>query len=527
MVITCPSCFARYRLSPDKLQGKGAKITCPKCSHVFVVFADGQQPEGGAATSAAEPAPSEDSGVNTLKGGRDNATTTGAFKAVGLDPGVAGNPGASQPVKVVAPGPRGQRKAVNTGQMDALKREDADASTGAAVSNPATNTGAVAAAAAADAEDPRSAANLDFRSVGIQTWKVKVAIGLIYDFSDIATLKKYLADKKVTPKDQLSHNGKDWMRIEEIGDLDQHFIRTWKEAKKAADSGMVQPPKPKKPPQDALSSGAIPAIGSLGGSHDPAASGSVRTVGGSSPAASPPAARAAKARPSKKDSGEPARNNTPMLAAAAVVLLLAGIYFVTQAGKSGDSPSTVQSTAPAPRKAATTEATPSAIEKQIQKDIEDKLRQAERDAAAGATPEPEETSDPGALPEGAVAIAPKDQRTQVVRAPEPTRPQQTTTTSTSAPRPSPTPAPAPVVTTTASSGDPSAMYLSAGRKKLQSGDFGSAKTMFELATQKSATCGECWAGLSEAYARLGENDKAAAAARKAQDLGTQLNANHP
>ncbi|HCP47820.1 MAG TPA: hypothetical protein DIU15_17395, partial [Deltaproteobacteria bacterium] len=39
MVITCPSCSERYRLNPNKLKGKGARITCPSCAHSFVVLA--------------------------------------------------------------------------------------------------------------------------------------------------------------------------------------------------------------------------------------------------------------------------------------------------------------------------------------------------------------------------------------------------------------------------------------------------------------------------------------------------------
>ena len=73
------------------------------------------------------------------------------------------------------------------------------------------------------AEDlPRGRSN--FRKVGIQAWKVKVKIGLVYDFSDYKTLAKYITDGRVTTADKISHDGKDWIEIGSIPDLAQHFV---------------------------------------------------------------------------------------------------------------------------------------------------------------------------------------------------------------------------------------------------------------------------------------------------------------
>lgn len=38
MIVNCPACEARYRIPEDKIKGKGARITCPKCSHKFAVY---------------------------------------------------------------------------------------------------------------------------------------------------------------------------------------------------------------------------------------------------------------------------------------------------------------------------------------------------------------------------------------------------------------------------------------------------------------------------------------------------------
>ena len=45
MIATCPSCTARYKINASKIKGRGAKITCPKCSRGFVVYREGEGPE--------------------------------------------------------------------------------------------------------------------------------------------------------------------------------------------------------------------------------------------------------------------------------------------------------------------------------------------------------------------------------------------------------------------------------------------------------------------------------------------------
>ena len=78
--------------------------------------------------------------------------------------------------------------------------------------------------------DVKSASELDFRRVGISAWKVKVKIGLVYDFSDIKTLRKYISDGRVTNEDVISHNGEDWTTLGDIPDLDAHFIDVYRHA---------------------------------------------------------------------------------------------------------------------------------------------------------------------------------------------------------------------------------------------------------------------------------------------------------
>ena len=154
MIVTCPECTARYRLDNSRVSGLGARITCPRCKHVFVVY-PGE-------TDSGSTAPSESS---------------------------------------IAPG------------------------------------GAVSA----PNKSRRRAVDLDFRKVGIGSWKVRVKIGLVYDFSEIKTLRKYIADGRVTPEDVISHDGSTWVPIGDIPDLDTYFVEVYERA----EAGAVPAPEPR------------------------------------------------------------------------------------------------------------------------------------------------------------------------------------------------------------------------------------------------------------------------------------------
>ena len=130
MQVSCESCGARYELDDSRFSGRGARITCPRCQHVFVVYRE--------------------------------------------------------------------------------EKEEADISE--------------AETATATEQKTYHVDDLDFRKVGIQAWKVKVKIGLVYDFSDYKTLAKYITDGRVTTADKISHDGKDWIEIGSIPDLAQHFV---------------------------------------------------------------------------------------------------------------------------------------------------------------------------------------------------------------------------------------------------------------------------------------------------------------
>lgn len=149
MIVTCDHCGARYKLDDSRISGRGAKITCPRCRHIFVVYKDG-------------------------------------------------------------------------GTGDAPETADDAADIASAPTEAPT-----------EAPPSLDVHGLDFRKVGIPSWKVKVKIGLVYDFSDYKTLAKYIQDGRVTSSDLLSHNGSDWTAIGDIDDLPQHFVQVYLDAETA------------------------------------------------------------------------------------------------------------------------------------------------------------------------------------------------------------------------------------------------------------------------------------------------------
>ncbi len=218
MIVSCESCQSKYKLDDAKITGRGAKITCPRCKHAFVVYA---QSPGDAARHppapgrAADPPTPTVNRVAQLESDEEEVTGQSRANAPPFEE-VTRKP---QPQSVHAP-PAGSPPA---------------AAPAAALSGPKLEPGELAARAAA----------LDFRKVGVTTWKVKVKIGLIYDFSDIRTLRKYIQDGRVTPADVVSWDGKAWALIGEIPDLDAFFVETWDML--AARRGDEPPPPPPAP----------------------------------------------------------------------------------------------------------------------------------------------------------------------------------------------------------------------------------------------------------------------------------------
>ena len=186
MVVACDKCGSKYKLDEARITGRGARVTCPKCKHVFVVYREERAPEPPAAEAFHNPGTTEHMGFG------------GAWEV---------KPPAATPAPVVEPPP------------------------------------APPAPAPKAALPPLDVHSLDFRKVGIQSWKVKVKIGLVYDFSDYKTLAKYISDGRIVPTDLITYTGGEWKPIGTVGNLEQHFIEVYR----TAEAALAAPPPPPEP----------------------------------------------------------------------------------------------------------------------------------------------------------------------------------------------------------------------------------------------------------------------------------------
>ena len=117
MIVSCPACSSRYRIREDRIQGRGARITCPNCSHKFVVYRDQGnapvEPEPSAYDEEDEsdvPTTVMPQGSSLARSIRENARVE---MAAGTGPATA--PTARGPAKVSPPRPP---KSIDYGDID-------------------------------------------------------------------------------------------------------------------------------------------------------------------------------------------------------------------------------------------------------------------------------------------------------------------------------------------------------------------------------------------------------------------------
>ena len=202
MIVSCPSCSTGYKLDESRITGRGVRITCPKCKHVFVVYKE----------APAQPMPKAQASASLVEAVEDERPA---------DP--------DGPTSFFHTGAGGLRPA----DLTASTRPASPASPALPPARPPQPAPPPPAPPPAAVRPPLDVHALDFRKVGIPAWKVKGRIGLVFDFNDFKTLSRYIADGRVTPSDRLSHDGKTWTEIGALGDLEAHFVKVYQDAEDA------------------------------------------------------------------------------------------------------------------------------------------------------------------------------------------------------------------------------------------------------------------------------------------------------
>ncbi len=229
--VRCDKCNTKYKLDDSRIQGKGAKITCPRCGHVFVVMKPVPTPAPTAEAQGVDPAetatvsiPRAPSEILQARGDGSKSSRAEATSPTGAGAGL-------QAMTLSKRMPR-------SGGRPGVEKKP--------VSEMLKTTGPLAKLV----KRPTSANDLDWKEVGITTFKVKVGIGLVYDFSDVATLKKYIAEKRVVETDRVSFDGKVWTVLKDINSIDEFFIDQWvalklermlEEEREAEEAGVESP----------------------------------------------------------------------------------------------------------------------------------------------------------------------------------------------------------------------------------------------------------------------------------------------
>lgn len=57
MIVQCDHCLTKYRISDEKVKGKGVKVRCAKCDNVFTVTPPDRDPQAAMAAATSPPAP--------------------------------------------------------------------------------------------------------------------------------------------------------------------------------------------------------------------------------------------------------------------------------------------------------------------------------------------------------------------------------------------------------------------------------------------------------------------------------------
>lgn len=488
MIVTCESCKSRYKLDDSKISGRGAKITCPKCRHVFVVY-----PEAAEVPPAREPAPppspewedEEPTRIGMVASGGGRVPTGGGLGASVPPPSPGAKPPPPMLLQSAPPGMNGAAPRANP--TLAFPVDEPVRPVFSPPPPPAGLTSMLPGEAAG------RAAALDFRKVGVPTWKVKVRIGLVYDFSDIKTLRKYITDGRVTPADVISYDGRTWKPIGEIPDLDLFFVETYELlARQRAEAPLEATTTPPRPTVEAPRAPA-PVPDSLG--RDPFEE--IRKNQRAAAAAQPRRTTATVPVPAAQPPG--ASRGAYLLVAVLVVVLLAGAWWVYQGQGMAEATAT-PTRAPAP-------ATPAAPEPDRRKEIQDQLALAL-----------EEVDEP---PAAATAAAPYELVPVGPRGASPTADGAVPMSATKSAGSQAPERPSGVVTapSTIQKDTTAADHEAIGDAAARSGDWAGAVRAYENAVALEPTSGRLLKRLGEAQYRSGNVDAAQATLQQAQRRG--------
>ncbi|HHO51993.1 MAG TPA: hypothetical protein ENK18_14195 [Deltaproteobacteria bacterium] len=227
MIVTCPACSQQYKLRESKIQGRGAKVTCPRCGHRFVIY----RTESDRAASKQIPSAPTEVGLDAPKG---HAPQEGRSLFERDSSGLGSRTWATPPSGASAD--PDQATSERLGGAQASPRAPSSAPGGPGGSGSGGPEVLMGSTSAPDSQrfgrTPRNVEALDFSTIGI-TWRVRKGLGALgYSLHDLATLRDHLADGRISRWDQLSFDGREWVEVGSIPNLEAFFWSVWQRARR-------------------------------------------------------------------------------------------------------------------------------------------------------------------------------------------------------------------------------------------------------------------------------------------------------
>lgn len=278
MQVACEHCGSEYTMDENSITGRGVRITCPNCSHVFTVYKVQLSPQStsqqademtidigmdldeliddemdidlDSLLSSFDETNTKQSTPNTHPVRATMEKTTDISKeiensvSVGISSSSVSQDMVDEDIDIeidldldldlgdsVAPTPK---------QVDVVAEKPASVPSVSTVSTPietaidnqeelGVEIGDEPPQITEERVDALDASSLNFQEVGIKKWQVKNAIGIVFDFSDYKTFAKSFKDGRIGDNDGLSHNGVDWVPIKKIDNLEKYFCRVYLE----------------------------------------------------------------------------------------------------------------------------------------------------------------------------------------------------------------------------------------------------------------------------------------------------------
>ncbi len=367
MQVACDHCGAEYDLDKSEITGRGVRITCPSCSHVFVVYQTKEEESFELEVD-----------LELDDNGELSMDLDGMLESLIAD--VEDSNDVEQTNVVEQPVEFDKPTAQNSFDTEEPSISLVGSSEVVSTTAEGETETTVESAISSDQVASLDVNSLNFASVGIKSWKVKKPIGLMFEYSDYKTFQKSLNDGRISSGDQISPDGKSWTPMSDIEDFEFFFCKTYLEFEQNESVEEVKQVKEK-------------VIPSLGGTNELASALAAAQAEVEQANRPQPSRKSAPKRPSRKPQSkrapEPAKSSSGLLLNVGIGLAVVVGGWVLFGGE--DTPPSVPAQPPEMTKPV--EAAGAAAENEDMKALREELQRSAAKLEEQNEPEPEPSAE--------------------------------------------------------------------------------------------------------------------------------------